>query len=182
MSPKGEVPKEDFLRDLRFGMADKELMEKYRLTARGLGTLFRNLVNAEVISFRELIRIASGQLNLPEMVAELRIRSRKQLEFMLPISDAEDPENAGLVYDISDDGVGTRGLKAKMHEIRTLVIPADDFFRVEPVVFEGVCRWIDEKGDRWESAAGFRVTKLLRGSLTELQEIIRALHPETHGR
>ena len=182
MSPKGGVRKEDFLKDLRSGMADQELMEKYKLTPRGLGALLRNLVNAEVISFRELIRISSGQLNLPEMVAELRIRSRKQLEFLLPISDSEQPENAGLVYDISDDGVGTRGLKTKMHEIRTLVIPADDFFRVEPVVFEGICRWVEEKEDRWDSAAGFSVAKLLQGSLTELQDIIRALNPGANGR
>ena len=181
MAGKKAVRRDDFLRDLRAGMADQELMIKYNLTPRGLGTLFRNLVNAEVISFRELIRIASGQLNLPEMIAELRIRSRKQLEFLLPISDSEQPENVGLVYDISDDGVGTRGLKADMHQIMTLLIPADDYFRVEPVVFKGVCRWVDAKKDRWESAAGFRVEKLLQGSLTELQGIIRSLHPGTTG-
>ncbi len=176
MSPKNEVRKEDFLRDLRSGMADQELMWKYNLTARGLGTLLRNLVNADVISFREVIRIASGQLNLPEIVAELRIRSRKHLEFLLPISDSEQPDNVGLVYDISEDGVGTRGLKTQMHEIMTLLIPADDYFRVEPILFKGVCRWVEKKEDRWESAAGFRVDQLLRGSLTELQEIIRALN------
>lgn len=177
MAGKGVGRREDFLKDLRDGMVDKELMKKYRLTPRGLGTLFRNLVNAEVISFRELIKIASGQLNLPEMVAELRILSRKQVEFLLPVSDLEEPENVGLVYDISEDGVGTRGLKAYMHQIMTLVIPADDYFHVEPIIFKGVCRWIDEKEDRWESAAGFRVDELLRGSLTGLQDIIRAVRP-----
>jgi hypothetical protein len=94
---------------------------------------------------------------------------------MIPISDSEDPENTGLIYDISDDGVGARGLRAKVHEIKTLVIPADDYFRVEPVVFQGLCRWVEEKDDRWESAAGFRVVKVLRGSLTELQDIVRGL-------
>lgn len=167
--------RDDFLKDLRAGMVDRDLMKKYNLTPRGLGTLLRNLVNAEVISFKELIKIASGQLNLPEMIAELRIRSRKQLEFLLPISDSKQPENVGLVYDISDDGVGTRGLKVTVHEIMTLLIPADDYFRVEPVIFKGVCRWVEEKKDRWDSAAGFRVERLLRGSLTGLQDIIRTL-------
>jgi hypothetical protein len=181
MSGKGVGRREDFLKDLHDGMVDRELMKKYKLTPRGLGTLFRNLVNAEVISFRELIKMASGQLNLPEMIAELRIRSRKQVEFLLPVSDLEEPENVGLVYDISDDGVGTRGLKASVHEIMTLVIPADDYFHVEPVIFKGVCRWVEEKEDRWESAAGFRVEELLRGSLTGLQDIIRVLRPGTNG-
>lgn len=179
MERKERVRREDFLEDLRSGMTDQELMEMYRLTPRGLGTVFRNLVNADLIGFRELIRRSTGQLNLPEMVAELRILSRKQLEFLIPISEYEKPENTGLVYDISDEGVGTRGLQAKIHEIKTLVIPADDYFKSEPIVFEGVCRWVDEKGDRWESAAGFRVARLQRGSLTELQEIIQALGPQS---
>lgn len=182
MSGKQVVLGDDFVKDLRGGMVDQELMKKYNLTPRGLGTLFRNLVNAEVIGFRELIRIASGQLNLPEMIAELRIRDRKELEFLLPIADAEQPENVGLVYDISDDGVGTRGLKTDVHEIMTLMIPADDYFRVEPVIFKGVCCWVEPKKDRWESAAGFRVEKLVRGSLTGLQDIIRALNPEVNDR
>lgn len=169
------VRKEDFLEDLRSGMTDQELMERYRLTPRGLGTVFRNLVNADLIGFRELIRRSTGQLNLPEMVAELRILDRRQLEFLIPITECEKPDNTGLVYDISDDGVGTRGLLAKIHEIKTLMIPVDDYFRSEPIVFEGVCRWVEEKPNRWECAAGFRVARLQRGSLSDLQEIMRAL-------
>lgn len=181
MARKGEVRKEDFLKDLRSGMADQELMTKYKLTPRGLGTLFRNLVNAGLISFTELIRISTGQLNLPEVVAEYRTGARKQVEFLLPISDSEQPENTGFVYDVTDDGVGTRGLKAQVGEMKTFVIPADDYFYAEPVVFRGICRWVDEKPDRWESGAGFKVVSMLRGSLHELQEMIRAIHPEANG-
>ena len=179
MTHKGSVRKEDFLKDLRSGMADHELMAKYKLTPRGLGTLFRNLVNAELISFTELIRISTGQLNLPEVVAEYRTRSRKEVEFLLPISDSEQPENTGFVYDVADDGVGTRGLRAQVGEMKTLVIPADDYFHVEPIVFRGICRWVDEKPDRWESGSGFSVATVLRGSLSELQDMILAINPES---
>lgn len=157
MTREGQVRKEDFLQDLRSGMTHQELMKKYKLTPRGVETLSRDL------------------LHLPAAAEGSRASSRKQLGFMIPISDSEDPENTGLIYDISDDGVGARGLRAKVHEIKTLVIPADDYFRVEPVVFQGLCRWVEEKDDRWESAAGFRVVKVLRGSLTELQDIVRGL-------
>jgi hypothetical protein len=181
MARAGEVWKEDFLADLRAGMTERELMEKYRLTPRGIGTLFRNLVNARLLSFSELLRRSTGQLNLPEVVAELRIRSREQLEFLLPISDAEQPENTGLVYDITDDGVGARGLKAAVGDIRAYIIPADDYFRAEPIIFQGLCRWVEEKDDRWESGAGFKVVRLQRGNLKDLQEIIQSLNPEPSG-
>ena len=84
------------------------------------------------------------------------------------------------MYDVTDEGVGARGLNAKVGEIRTLIIPADDYFRSEPIIFQGICRWVEEKEDRWESGCGFRVLKVLRGSLTELQEIMRDLHPEAN--
>lgn len=178
MTRDEKLRKEDFLEDLRSGMADHELMAKYHLTPRGLGTLFRNLVNAELISFAELIKISTGQLNLPEVVAEYRTRSRRQVEFLLPISDSEQPENTGFVYDVTDDGIGTRGLKTRVGEMKTFVIPADDYFQSDPIVFRGICRWVDEKPDRWESGAGFKVVSILKGSLGELQDMIRAIHPE----
>jgi hypothetical protein len=178
MTREEEVRREDFLKDLQSGMADHELMTKYHLTPRGLGTLFRNLVNADLITFTELIRISTGQLNLPEVVAEYRTRSRKQVEFLLPITDSEHPENTGFVYDVTDDGIGTRGLKTQVGEMKTFVIPADDYFQSDPVVFRAVCRWVDEKTDRWESGAGFKVVSILKGSLNELQEMIRAIKPD----
>lgn len=177
MSRHEGIRRQDFLNDLRSGLTDRELMEKYMLTPRGMGTLFRNLVNADLISFSELLRRSGSQLNLPELIAEFRIRSRKQLEFLIPISDYHNPENTGLVYDISDDGVGARGLRVKAHELKTFIIPTDDYFRADPIIFQGLCRWVDEKDDRWESAAGFKVVKVTRGSLKGLQEIIRNLNP-----
>ena len=83
------------------------------------------------------------------------------------------------MYDISDEGVGARGLKASVHEVKTFIIPTDDYFQAEPIIFQGICRWVEEKDDRWESAAGFRVVKVRRGSLAGLQEIMRHLNPAT---
>jgi hypothetical protein len=114
MARTGDVRKQDFLIDLRAGMTDRKLMQKYKLTPRGLGTVFRNLVNAKVLSFGELLSRSGGQLSLPKLVAEYRIRTREKLEFLLPISDSEQPENTGLVYDVTDDGVGARGLTGKV--------------------------------------------------------------------
>ena len=170
---------EDFAEDLRSGMTDPELMEKYKLTPRGLGTVFRNLLNSRKVRFAHLLKRSEVQANLPELVADLRSESREHLEFLLPISDSENPENTGFVHDITDDGVGARGVKAQVDEIRTYIIAADDYFRAEPVVFKGICCWVDEKEDRWESGAGFKVVKPLQGSLEELRRLVEALKPES---
>jgi hypothetical protein len=178
MPRKDEVRKEDFLIDLRAGLNEQELMYKYKLTPRGMGTLFRNLVNARIVTLTELLSRCTRQLNLPEVAAELRIRSRKQLEFLLPIGEVDNPENTGFIFDVSEDGLGTRGLKAKVGQTMTFDIPADEYLCTQPIRFQGICRWVEEKGDRWASGAGFGVVHVLQGSFSELEEIIRGLNPD----
>ncbi len=92
-------------------------MKKYKLTPRGPRDVVQESGKRRCHQLQGTHQNGKRQLNLPEMIAELRIRSRKQVEFLLPVSDLEQPENVGLVYDLSENGVGTRGLKAYVHEI-----------------------------------------------------------------
>ena len=166
---------EPILKDIRAGMPERDLMKKYRLTPRGLGTLLKDLVKGDLLSFSELIRRSTGQLNLLEVMAEFRSTSRDRVEFLLPIADTVHLENAGLVYDISETGIGAKGLIADPGEQGTFVIPAEDYFYSEPVVFQGLCRWVEHKIERMESRIGLEVQKVLQGDLRDLQEVIRAL-------
>ena len=175
MEPKQGITSEDFLGDLKRGLSDEELMDTYKLTERGLGTVFRRLVDDKVISFSELLRRSPDRNDLPELVAEFRLSTRHSLGFPLPIYDSAGPENKGLVYDISEDGLGTRGLTALTDEIKTLVIPADEFFQAGPVIFQGMCTWIDEQEVDNPPAAGFRVVEVLKGSLKEVQALVHTL-------
>jgi len=49
-----EVRAGDAVRDIRSGLTDLELMEKYRLTDKGLGSLFRKLVSAGLLKHSEI--------------------------------------------------------------------------------------------------------------------------------
>lgn len=166
---------EPILIDIRAGMPERDLMRKYRLTPRGLGALLKDLVNADLLSFPELIRRSTGQLNLLEVMAEFRSSPRDRVEFLLPISDMGRPENAGLVYDISGAGIGAKGLMADVGEQGTFVIPAEDYFYLDAVVFQGLCRWVERKIERMESRIGLEVTRVLQGDLGDLAQLIRAL-------
>ncbi|MDQ7782126.1 MAG: zinc ribbon domain-containing protein [Desulfomonilaceae bacterium] len=53
-SPGRTVNAQEAARDVRSGVPDADLMEKYRLSAKGLQSLFRQLVDAEVVSQREI--------------------------------------------------------------------------------------------------------------------------------
>lgn len=169
------APEKDILRDLRSGMTDEELMHEYRLTARGLGSLLRGLVDAKAITVSELLQRSTVPEEVPELLAEFRVLPRNHVGFPLPIYEAQHPELRGVVCDITVDGVGTRGLNAKLDEIKTFVIPADEFLQISPIVFQGLCCWSDESKEEGENTAGFRVVEILKGSVRELQKLIQAL-------
>ena len=168
-------PEKDILRDLRSGMTDEELMQEYRLTARGLGSLLRNLVDAKAISVSEVLQRSTAPDEVPELLAEFRVLPRNYVGFPLPIYEAQRPELRGVVCDITMDGVGTKGLNAKLDEIKTFVIPADEFFQTSPIVFQGLCCWSEEDEQGGRNTAGFRVVEILRGSMRELLKLIQAL-------
>ncbi|MFC1835728.1 hypothetical protein ACFL2Q_13495, partial [Thermodesulfobacteriota bacterium] len=169
---------QDFVGDLRSGFTDGQLMEKYRLTTRGLGSVFRSLVEAKTISFSELVRRFPDRADLPEMIAEFRDSTRYCVDFTLPIHESGRPEAVGIVCDISDEGIGTRGLRVQVDEIKTLVIPVDRFFRTGPVMFQGMCCWVDDEDPDSPCTAGFRIIDVLRGNLGELKKIIKRLGGE----
>lgn len=54
MKQQVEVRARDAVRDIRSGLSDLDLMEKYRLTDRGLGSLFRKLVAAGLLKHSEV--------------------------------------------------------------------------------------------------------------------------------
>jgi hypothetical protein len=71
---KREIKAREALDDIRRGMNDLELMEKYKVTDKGLRSLFRKLVAASLLSQQEIdnrdstfvstITLDLGDLNL----------------------------------------------------------------------------------------------------------------------
>ena len=54
MSKKVHIRARDFVEDLRSGMDDSRLRNKYQLSTMGLESVFKKLLDAGVISGREL--------------------------------------------------------------------------------------------------------------------------------
>ena len=54
MTPKPRIKARDAVRDIRSGMTDSELMEKYGLSAKGLQSVFLKLLEAKAITHAEM--------------------------------------------------------------------------------------------------------------------------------
>lgn len=177
MPGKREIKAREFVADLRSGMNEQELMRKYGLNTKELEIVFSKLIAAKAIKQSEVKgEVApAAKMAYPEMPSDFRISLREQLDFPLPIYEKDFPESRGLVKDVSNTGLGVRGIEVAVGEVKTLVIPAHELFHVNPIEVEAVCRWVAQKGLSGDLVAGFEILQVLGGSLEDLQILIRSL-------
>jgi hypothetical protein len=177
MSAKRQIKVPEFLKDMRSGLDDTGLMERYGLSADDLKRVLRKLVEAKAVTAAELEKrsAVAPDYPAPSMPSDFRVSRREMLDFPLPIYESDLPEVTGFVRDISDQGFGTKGIHAEVGETKIFVIPADKLFHLNPIEVEAVCRWTGKEGIFGEPVAGFEVTRVLGGNLEDLQILVRSL-------
>jgi hypothetical protein len=167
------IPEEAVV-DIRSGMNDFELMEKYNLSPNGLRRAFQSLVDAGLITREELSNRCPGFAETV-FIESLRELPRHFLAIAVTIYDRTRPEVSGTLRDITEKGVGVSGISAKLGEVKILAIPAEKFIDADPILFEARCVWVDKEGAAMESRAGFQVTKISERCLQDLRRLIRSL-------
>ncbi len=174
--PKLVVKAKDIVNDIRGGVTDRELMEKYNLSSKGLQSVFKKLVAAKAVRPAELYDRAPILDADTADVDSIREEIREFLEVNIPICELNAPENVGVISDISEKGVGVRGLRVKQGETKTLAVMADSFFSVDPFSFDAVCRWVKKRRADGTVDAGFEITNISEEGATRLRKVIRLLN------
>ena len=173
MPGKRTIKASEIVRDLRSGMSDHEIMEKYRLSIRGLESIFRKLEAARAVKRSDLY----GRLPAFEdtvNLATMRKLPRHFLTLALRIYEASNPANQGELLDLTVKGVGVRGLDVQAGKTTNLVIVSGGFVDLRDISLEAVCRWSrKDKDGCW--AAGFEITSIAEPDLKNLQKLIRGL-------
>lgn len=154
-------------------MSDAELMERYRLSAKGLQSALQQLLKTNALKEGELAGRFPG-FEDTVTIEDTRRVNRTQVRLTLPIYETRDLETKGSIRDITEKGVGVRGIPAVVGEVKEFVIVADDFVDVDPFVLEAECRWIT-KESRGEYVGGFEIQKISPASLQELKKLIQIL-------
>jgi hypothetical protein len=169
--PKREIKAKDFVNDLRSGMSDSELRSKYNLSAQGLQSAFKKLLEAKAVRTSEVF----GRVSLEDdtvAIATTRLLPRDELEFPFPIylCVGTRPTVKGVIKDITEKGLKVSGIETKVGEVKTFAIPSDKFSQVDPFAFRAICRWVDEDG-----CAGFQIIQFSQRGSGELEKLIRFL-------
>jgi len=160
----------DIVSDIRSGLGNAELIEKYTLTPTQLKTTFDILLGSNAIDPGELRNDFSVP---PEQTgtANQREQERYFIDFELPIVEIGPPEIDGKVRDITEKGVGTIGIPSKVDEVKRFLVLHDEFVLIEPFMFEAQCRWARIAADG-EHFAGYQIIGIAEKDLRDLRQLI----------
>lgn len=163
-----------FINDIRSGMSDIDLMGTYGLSAKGLQGTFRKLVEGNFIGQAELDRRAAPYWDTADL-QNMRLFPRCYPALSVTVRDLTNPASKGLVTDITERGVGTRGLVAKADETRILELNPEELEDMSLLTVEVRCRW--GKLDRTTGSymAGFEISRISDESLRRLNKLIQEM-------
>jgi hypothetical protein len=174
MSEKKHVTVREFVQDIRSGMLDQQLMERYNLSAKGLQRAFQKLVEMKAMSPAEID--SRGQPAEDTIFFNsMREIPRNYLVVPVKIQDLDgNPRTVGTVRDITEKGLGITGIQAEIGESKTFAFVADEFVTVGPFSFKAVCRWM-ERGRPEGSVGGFEITEISADDMDKLRQMIEDL-------
>lgn len=174
MSAKRIIEARDIVKDIRSGMSDAELMQKYGLSVKGLQSAFQKLVDNRILSVEEVYGQRSSSHDTV-IINDMRSLPRHFLTVAVAIYEADRPEIRGKLRDVTERGLGITGIEARIGEIKTLVIPCRELLDVDHIWLEAECRWTDPKESSDEWSAGFQITKISKEGLAHLRDLVRHL-------
>lgn len=170
--PRRRIKAKDLAEDIRSDLSDADIMMKYGLSYEALKRVSKKLVAARFLRATELcgrfVSYEDSSCFLP-----VRRTAREYIEIALPVYEATDTANRGIVRNISEKGIGIAGMSVQLEEAKHLVVLADQFCGIQAIEFQAICRWIRKKTGRNYSSAGLEITEISPESLERIQNLIR---------
>src|SRR5271157_133817 len=160
------------LNDLRSGVADSELLVKYKLSSKSLQTLFKKLVASKAISQAELYEMSPSYRERIDRI-RARVYPRADLTVRVPIYEIGSGAR-GVLRDISETGLRVGGIESSVGQSKTFQIPIDMFIEAEPLLIIAQCKWAEIKGrQRRYPVAGFEIMDLSETDSLVLRNFIK---------
>jgi hypothetical protein len=171
---KRQIGLRNFINDIRRGLTRIDLTDKYGLTSRELHRAFGKLVEVGAVAVSELPeKLPSQYVTLAQ--DNIRDLFRQEIDFELPVYEATEPDVFGKIRDITLEGVGLTGVKARVGEVKRFVALGDYFGAVGPFEFEAKCRWFKRGTSERGYFSGFQITDISEEDIRELRKLIRVI-------
>ncbi len=172
MQPKRTIKADEMMGDLRSGMSVSQLIDKYNISLKSLRFVFQSLLNAGVMTRKELNAQAALYRNTADLKS-VRNWLRTSTTFPVRVYDSGSSSAMGCVLDISEKGVCVKGIGTFVGEVKDFIVRSGAFGHDQKFVFAGKCRWVNTKKlfvKEW--VAGFEITDISTPDLAELRKLI----------
>ncbi len=180
MSNPRTINPAELVNDIRSGMNDMQLMEKHNVSPRSLASLLKQLVKLKALRPREVY----GRLpdyaddvileNVEATLQSLRRLPRQYVDITVGIHDANDPASLGRLCDITEEGLGVKGMVCTVGEVKTLLVTPYERSEFEPFLLRAECRWYRSMAGE-DDAAGFKIAGMSEESLSQLRKLMAAV-------
>ena len=159
---------------IKAGMDDLALMKRYGISSKGLRSLYNKLINSGYLQLEELYEAARARVEsiLADELSEL---PRRYLAVSVPICEVGRPETQCFLFDITEQGLGVRGIAAEEGEMKTFEIDTRGFIEAEIIRFDALCLWVRKQDSTGEPVAGFQITNISAQSLQAFRDLVRIL-------
>ena len=172
--PIRNIDAEALANDIRTGLDQAELMEKYGLSFSALCNTVNLLLEGSHLRRSDLARMDTLIEEALDPGAT-RKQERYYLDFHLPVVEVDGCRTEGRVRNLTEKGLGVTGLPAKVDETKTLLIRHEKFAVLKPFCFEARCRWVRHDRGHGETFAGFQITRISNEHLEQLKKMVRLL-------
>ncbi|MDQ7783369.1 MAG: PilZ domain-containing protein [Desulfomonilaceae bacterium] len=172
---KKKIRLADIIRDMRAGLGDVPIMEKYGIYPHDYEEILQSLKETRAVDERYFQGRMTPQ-GFRSSQGDSRKVSRCHLVADVRVTDLEAENVSGRLIDITEKGCRLRGIECSVGETRSFRIEADDFEGVvSDCSFTAVCRWGKREQSGGAYVAGFEITHVGMRDRNKLQGIIRLL-------
>jgi uncharacterized protein (DUF433 family) len=168
---KRRISAKEIVGDIRSGMTARQLMQKHALSAKGLRRVFHKLLESGWVVENEFAEVPADE-DISVIVQKMRKATRRHPVLSVTLYEKAKPQVRGLLRDLSESGLGVSGIRAKVGEMRTLVLVPDESLPVAPFAVHATCRWFKEGEAGSHCSAGFEITHAELSSLEALRDLI----------
>jgi hypothetical protein len=177
MANKVKIAAQDIVRDFNKGVSHSEIMKTYGLSERAFLWVCSELVRVGLLRAQDLpVDVVSKETDSATMHS--RSSDRYELTYQLPVYSTSEPKIVGAVEDISEQGIRVTGIRAKVGQKITLVIPKDEFGEFATLSFDANCRWV-RKGLDGKPVLGFEIDHISIRDMEELRFLMKAFTTAT---
>lgn len=170
------VNTKDIIEDIKSGLGDVPIMEKYQLSPSEYLQVLDKLVAVRAItetSTRER-KLSLRAKPVPEALSKRRMPRHYAL-FTIAIHDAENLSVTGTLNDITEKGLQVKGIQAQLGVARTFLVRSDVFTVSPPLLLTAVCKWTKARDRMGNDLAGFEITGISPHDMQGLRRLINEL-------